>query len=138
MAGPGQPKTGGRQKGTTNKSTANRQAQMQLVNEALIAVGEDPLTGMKLLRAVLNDPNTPLDIRVDVAGMLLKHELPTAEDHRYVTVMPPVMPGESAQQQLAVWRALYDRRDDDDPEWIEACNRVLELAANRKRPETMQ
>jgi hypothetical protein len=137
MAGPGQPKTGGRQKGTTNKSTANRAAQMQLVNEALIAVGEDPLTGMKLLRAVLNDPNTPLDIRVDVAGMLLKHELPTAEDHRYVTHMPSPMPeGESG---MATWWCLYGNvPTGEDPEWDAAVRTILERIPSKKPPGSIQ
>jgi hypothetical protein len=131
-------KSGGRKPGTLNKTTSARQIAMAKVNAALNELGEDSLSGMKLLQEVIRSKDCPLDIRIQCSGLLLKHELPLASEQRYVATMPPSMPGESAQQQLAVWRALYDRRDDDDPEWIDACNRVLELAANRKRPETMQ
>src|SRR5262245_9207353 len=108
MGAPGQPKTGGRQKGTPNKSTASRHAAMARVNEALAAIGDDTLTGMKLLSEVLKHPDTPLDVKIQCAGLLTKHEQPTtAEGQTYVACMPPPIPGETKEQQLAVWFALY-------------------------------
>jgi hypothetical protein len=39
---------------------------MARVNEALAAIGEDTLWGMKLLKEVLNHKDTPLDVKVRV------------------------------------------------------------------------
>src|SRR5262245_2794491 len=124
MGAPGGPKTGGRRKGPANKSTASRQAQMQKVNEALIAVGDDPLTGMALLRRVLNDPDTPLDVRVTCASLLIKHEQAEAADTRYCAVMPlPV-------KDLDEWKARYAHaKPDASPEeaaWhLELAEKIL-------------
>jgi len=81
-------KSGGRKTGTPNRATVARQAQMARVNDALIEIGRDPLTGIKLLQEVLNAKDTPLDIRVQCAGLLIKHETAPETDHRYVAVMP--------------------------------------------------
>ena len=56
------------------------------------------------------------------------------EDHKYVALMPPELPGETKQQQLAVWWALNSPAGADDEEWWAATARVLELAATRKVP----
>src|SRR5262245_28743501 len=131
-------KSGGRKKGTPNKSTASRQAQMMLVNEALAAMGEDTLTGTRLLREVLNHKDAPLDVKIQCAGLLQKHEQETATNTQYIATMPPALPGDTPQQQLAVWQALYMQTENDDPEWTEACKRVLEMGTTKKKPETLQ
>jgi hypothetical protein len=137
VGAPGQPKTGGRQKGTPNRSTSARAEAMACVNRALAAIGEDALTGMKLLQEVLNHEDTPLDVKIQCAGLLVRQEAPAASEQQYIAHMPFPLRGETSQQQLAVWLALHDQREDDSPEWTAACKRVLELAAHRKRPETL-
>ena len=87
-------KSGGRKVGTPNWTTSARYAAMARVNEALAAIDEDKLTGMKLLKEVLNHKDTPLDVKIQCAGLLIKQETPTAEEHKYVAYMPPAMPGE--------------------------------------------
>jgi hypothetical protein len=53
MGAPGGPKTGGRQKGTPNRSSVARHEAMAKVNAALNELGEDSLNGMKLLQEVI-------------------------------------------------------------------------------------
>src|SRR5262245_13861467 len=133
MAGPGQPKSGGRKKGTPNKSTAARAEAMARVNQALAAIGEDTITGTKLLREVLNHPDTPLDVKIQCAGLLMKNEQPTAEDHKYISHQPPPMPGETQEQKMAVWWALYgDIPEGGDPEWENAVKIILEKTPTKK------
>ena|SRR5215475_3489748 len=133
MGAPGGPKTGGRQKGTPNRSTSARYAAMARVNEALAALGEDTLTGMKLLKEVLNHKDTPLDVKIQCAGLLTKHEQPAAEEQKYVALMPPPLPGETPQAQLAVWWALYGNVPDGvDAEWDAAVKTILEKAPTKK------
>jgi hypothetical protein len=86
-------RSGGRQAGTPNRTTSARYAAMARVNEALAAIGEDALTGIKLLREVLNHKDTPLDVKIQCAGLLTRHEQIEAADHKYVAEMPAVMPG---------------------------------------------
>jgi hypothetical protein len=131
-------RSGGRQAGTPNRTTSARYAAMARVNEALAAIGEDALTGIKLLREVLNHKDTPLDVKIQCAGLLTRHEQIEAADHKYVAEMPAVMPGETREQQLAIWWALHGATDSDDPEWTAACKHVLELAATRKPPGGIQ
>ena len=76
-------KSGGRQKGTPNRTTSARYAAMARVNEALAAIGEDPLSGMKLLKEVLNHKETPLDVKIQCAGLLIKQEAPNTEQAPY-------------------------------------------------------
>lgn len=57
---------------------------MARVNEALAAIGEDTLSGMKLLKEVLNHKDTPLDVKIQCAGLLIKRETPQAEQQQYV------------------------------------------------------
>jgi hypothetical protein len=89
MDGP-RPKTpgSGRQKGTPNKKTLARYEAEARVNAALAAMGKDTLTGMKLLQEVLNHPDTPLSIKIQCAGLLVKQEAPQASETKYVAVMP--------------------------------------------------
>lgn len=47
-----------------NKTTTARQEPMHRVNAALAAMGDDTLTGMKLLSEVLKHPDTPLDVKI--------------------------------------------------------------------------
>src|SRR6516162_616553 len=99
MGAKGMPKTGGRLKGTPNRTTSARFAAMARVNDALIEVGKDPLTGMRLLKDVLNHRETPLDIRIQCAQILVKEENAPAEEQKYLTIMPPPMPAESTEAQ---------------------------------------
>jgi hypothetical protein len=78
------PKTGGRQKGTPNKKTSARVEAMARVNEALNAMGQDAVSGMRLLQEVIRHEETPLDIKIQCSGLLLKHEAPAAVDTKYV------------------------------------------------------
>jgi hypothetical protein len=110
---------------------------MQRVNEALAALGDDTLNGMKLLSEVLKHPDTPLDVKIQCAGLLTKHESLTQAEHSYVVHMPPTLPGETQEQKLAVWWALHSGVENDDPEWTAACKRVLELAVTKQKPETL-
>ena len=138
MGAPGQPKTGGRQKGTPNRSTSARHVAMAKVNEALNQLGEDSLSGMRLLQEVIRSKDCPLDVRIQCSGLLLKHELPLANEQQYVIRMPPQMPGANSQQQLAMWWALYCEAENDDLEWQAAVKRILELAATRTAPKAIQ
>jgi hypothetical protein len=94
-------KSGGRKAGTANKTTSARYAAMARVNEALSAIGEDSITGRRLLKEVLNHRETPLDVKIQCAGLLTKLETETAETQRYVAVMPlPV-------KDLDEWKKMY-------------------------------
>src|SRR5262245_56790849 len=131
-------KSGGRKVGAQNKAVLKRLEAEVLVNEAIMAAGGDALTGRRLLSAVLNDPNSTLEIRLQCAALLARYRTQPAEAGKEVVmIMPPQMPGETEQQRLAVWMALYMCREDDDPEWVAACEKVLELAKNKKRPECL-
>src|SRR5262245_41123251 len=129
-------KSGGRKAGVPNRTTSARYAAMARVNEALSAIGEDTITGMKLLKEVLNHKETPLDVKIQYAQILVKEENAPAEDHKYVCHMPPALPGDTPQEQLAVWMALYMKADGDD-ESQAATNRILELAATKEKPATL-
>jgi len=89
-------KSDGRTKGTPNRTTSARYAAMARVNEALAAIGEDTLSGMKLLKEVLNHKETPLDVKIQCAGLLIKQEAPQAQEQNYVVHMPPALPGDSS------------------------------------------
>jgi hypothetical protein len=132
-------KSGGRQVGTPNRSTSARHAAMAKVNAALNELGEDSLSGMKLLQQVIRSPDCPLDVRITCSGLLLKHEMPLANEQRYVVQMPPPMPGDTPQAQLATWWALYGEVPaGDDPEWDSAVKIILERIAPKKQPVAMQ
>jgi len=140
MGAPGGPKTGGRQKGTPNRSTSARYAAMEKVNAALNQLGEDSLSGMRLLQEVIKSKDCPLDIRIQCSGLLLKHEMELAPARQqYVAEMPPPMPGETREEQLAIWWALYgDVPAGDDPEWDSAVKTILEKAKTRKPPGSIR
>jgi hypothetical protein len=111
---------------------------MARVNDALIEVGKDPLTGMRLLKDVLNHRETPLDIRIQCAQILVKEENAPAEEQKYLTIMPPPMPAESTEAQQAPWWSLYgDFPVGDDAELDGAVKTVLKKAATVKRPEVI-
>lgn len=102
-------------------------------------LGEDSLSGMKLLQQVIKSFDCPLDIRIQCSGLLLKHELPLAQEQQYVAQMPPEMPGETQQQKVAIWWALYgDVPAGDDPEWDSAVKIILERIATKKLPVALQ
>jgi hypothetical protein len=115
---------------------------MARVNEALAAMGDDALTGTKLLREVLRHPETPLDVKIQCAGLVLKQESPKAEERECVVQMPPALPGDTSQTQLAIWWALYGGMGDTpagaDPEWDNAVQTILRLIPTRKMAETLQ
>ena len=66
MAGPGRPKTGGRQKGTRNK--VNQLATKRL--EEMAINGKDPVT---FFSQILQDQNAPYQERKDAAKELLPY-----------------------------------------------------------------
>jgi len=66
MAGPGKPKTGGRQAGTPNKLTV---VQRERLNE-LIANGKDPIS---FFTDILKDPRWPHQERKEAAKELLPY-----------------------------------------------------------------
>jgi hypothetical protein len=139
MGAPGGPKTGGRQKGTPNRSSVARHEAMAKVNAALNELGEDSLNGMKLLQEVIKSRDCPLDIRIQCSGLLLKHELPLAQEQQYVVHMPPPLPGDTPQAQMAIWWALYGEVPvGDDPEWDAAVKTILEKIATKKLPGALQ
>ena len=106
------------------------------------AMGDDALTGTKLLREVLRHAETPLDVKIQCAGLVLKQESPTAEQKECVVHMPPALPGDTPQTQIAVWWALYGGMGDmpagADPEWDNAVQTLLRLIPTKKMPETLQ
>jgi hypothetical protein len=130
-------KSGGRQKGTTNKATTARYDQMVKVNAELNELGEDSLSGMKLLQTVINSRDCPLDVRITCSGLLLKHELPLQSEQRYVAEMPaPVPQGESG---MATWWALYGNVPmGEDPEWDAAVRTIIERIPSKKPPGAIQ
>ena len=67
---------------------------MQRVNEALAAIGEDEVTGFRLLREVIKHRDTPLDVKIQCAALLKGQEAQEAKQ-RYVVYMPPQLPGET-------------------------------------------
>jgi hypothetical protein len=140
MGAPGGPKTGGRQKGVRNRSSVARSEAMEKVNAALNELGEDSLSGMKLLQQVIRSPDCPLDVRINCSGLLLKHELPLAQEKQYVVHMPPEMPGADQHQKLAAWMALYSGEETPaglDPVYDEAVKVILDRAKTMKKPETL-
>jgi hypothetical protein len=100
-------KTGGRTVGTPNKSTIKRHEAMAKVNAALAALGEDTLTGQRLLQGVLRHSDCPLDIRIQVAGLLAKYENPDTEKRQFVVAMPLPLGSGTQAEQLAEWRERY-------------------------------
>ncbi len=112
---------------------------MHRVNAALAAMGDDTLTGMKLLSEVLKHPDTPLDVKIQCAGRLLtKHESPAADEQRYVVHMPPALPGDTPEAQMAVWWSLYSGEPvGNDPVWDGAVKIILERAATKQKPVTL-
>jgi hypothetical protein len=123
-------RSGGRQKGTPNRTTSARYAAMESVNLALAAIGDDPLSGMRLLKEVLNHKDAPLDVKIQCAGLLTKYELPTAENKNYVAHMPMEIPAENQRQKLAIWWAMHS--GDDDPALKAEAEKFLALVASRK------
>jgi hypothetical protein len=131
-------KSGGRKVGTPNRSTSARQLAMAKVNAALNELGEDSLSGMKLLQQVIRSPDCPLDVRINCSGLLLKHELPLAQEKQYVVHMPRELPGDTPQAQMAIWWALHSEEPTGaDPEWDAAVKTILEKIATKKTPETL-
>jgi hypothetical protein len=119
-------KSGGRKPGTPNRTTSARYAAMARVNEALAAIGEDSLSGMKLLKEVLNHKETPLDVKIQCAGLLVKQETPAANEQAYVARMPVALPADSPSSGLAVWWCLFgDVPEGKDLEWDNAVKTIL-------------
>jgi hypothetical protein len=130
-------KSGGRQKGTPNRTTSARHEAMAKVNAALNELSEDSLSGMKLLQQVIRSPDCPLNVRITCSGLLLKHEMPLASEQRYVAVMPPAMPQDESG--LATWWCLYGNvPTGEDPEWDAAVRTILERIPTKKPPGAIQ
>jgi hypothetical protein len=113
MAGPGQPKTGGRAKGTPNRATIKRYDAMQRVNDALALMGDDTLSGMRLLQEVLRHPDTPLDVKIQCAGLLTKYEAPETERQKYVVCFPLPLQGGTQDEQMKEWQERYAKEMPD-------------------------
>jgi len=64
---PGQPKTGGRAKGTPNRATV-------ALREKLAALGCDPVAD---LVSIAKNPGTGIGFKVSVYALLLRHTVPT-------------------------------------------------------------
>jgi hypothetical protein len=126
MGAPGGPKTGGRQKGTQNKTIIARNEAMAKVNAALNELGENSLSGMKLLQEVIKSPDCPLDVRIQCSGLLLKHELPLEQAQQYVAIMPwPV-------KDLDEWKRKYmEVAPDADPN--EAAEQIAKIALENEK-----
>lgn len=71
-------KTGGRQKGTPNRKTAEAQASAARTAEAIAEVIPQAFEGdaHALLMMVYKDPSLPIDVRLDAAGKAIKFEKP--------------------------------------------------------------
>lgn len=79
MAGPGRPKTGGRQKGTANLRTqAREQAVAEAMERAQAAVGKEAFDGdaHAFLVFVYKNPAMPIEVRVDCAKAAVGYEKP--------------------------------------------------------------
>jgi hypothetical protein len=133
-------KSGDRRVGTPNRSSVARHEAMAKVNAALNELGEDSLNGMKLLQEVIKSRDCPLDIRIQCSGLLLKHELPLAQERQYVVHMPTELPGDTPQAQTALWWALHSGDETPaglDPVYDEAVKVILDRAATMKKAETL-
>jgi hypothetical protein len=66
--------------------------------------------------------------------------LPLAQEKQYVIEQPPELPGDTPQQKMAMWWALYGQEEQPaglDPVLDEARKVILDRAANTlKKPET--
>src|SRR5262245_27299283 len=92
-------KSGGRVVGSMNAAKKLRLEAEMMVNDALIEMGKDPLTGRKLLSEVLNHPKTPFETRMQCAALLSGYETTPAENNtQYVAQMPPALPGETTRK----------------------------------------
>jgi hypothetical protein len=100
-------KSGGRQKGTANKNTLRRHEAEERVNQALALMGDDTLSGMKLLREVLRHKDTPLPVRIQCAGLLIKSENPETERQKFVVCMPLPLQEGTPDEQMREWRERY-------------------------------
>lgn len=79
MAGPGNPKTGGRVKGAKNKTTLEREAAVaEAMAKAAAILGDDAFDGdaHALLITIYKDPRAPLELRVHCAQACLPYEKP--------------------------------------------------------------
>ncbi len=79
MAKPkGSPKSGGRQKGTPNKRTVEREAAVQDAAEKIGTAIPDAFDGDShaLLMAVYKDPEQPIDRRIEAAKAAIGYEKP--------------------------------------------------------------
>jgi hypothetical protein len=109
---------------------------MEAVNSALSEMGRDTLSGVKLLQEVLRHPDTPLDVKIQCAGVLTKVETAPADNKNYVAEMPKQVPGDTPRQRLAVWWAL--NAGTDDPEIVAEAEKFLALVAAKGLPGASQ
>jgi hypothetical protein len=75
----GQPKTGGRKRGTPNKRTAERErAVAAAARKITAALGDDAFQGdaHALLMAVYKDPQQPSELRLEAARAAIGYEKP--------------------------------------------------------------
>jgi hypothetical protein len=105
-------KTGGRQKGTPNKRTLERQAAVQEAAKAIeAAAGDKAFTGdaHALLMAIYKNTDLPLEMRADAAKAALRFEKPAlastdnrnTDTTRYLVALP------SGEVSMDEWKAKY-------------------------------
>jgi hypothetical protein len=72
--------------------------------------------------------------------VITEHELPLAQEKKYVVEIPPELPGDTPHEKLAVWMALYSGEETPaglDPVYDEAVEVILDRAKTMKKPETL-
>jgi hypothetical protein len=105
-------KTGGRQKGTPNKRTLERQRALEAAAKAIAeATGADAFDGDShaLLMAIYKNQTLPIELRADCAKTAIRFEKPALastdntnrDTRRYVVALP------NGETSLDEWKAKY-------------------------------
>jgi hypothetical protein len=71
---------------------------MARVNEALAAIGDDEVSGFRLLREVIKHRDTPLDVKIQCAGLLRGQEAAQEASQNYIAKMPIELPAAQVWQ----------------------------------------
>lgn len=98
MAGTGRTKTGGRKKGTPNKATARREAE----------ISASGLTPLEYMLKVMRDPHEDTDRRLEAAGKAAQYVHPklAAITHKGDAQKPVVVADMDAERFEAIARKL--------------------------------
>jgi hypothetical protein len=99
---------------------------MARVNEALAAIGDDEVSGFRFLREVIKHRDTPLDVKIQCAGLLRGQEAAQEASQNYIAKMPIELPADSPSSGLAVWWCLFgDVPEGKDSDWDNAVKTIL-------------